>query len=674
MACLTWQVPGQAPNIVDAQNAEMILRRAFSDSGNIFVGHNVAYDMGVVCAQFPHFVPEVFRAYRENRVTDTQIRAQLLDIAQGGRGKYISLEMCAQEWADITLQKDAWRTSYGDFIGVPLGQWPAHALKVQARARAELAALEAIPNWAASKELAKRAQALRDMIASAPEQCVRYPLEDARATLAVYQAQEHHATLLHDQYRQTNAAWALHLMSVWGLRTDGARVAHLRSEIEAALEERKQRLIEAGLMRPNGTKDIKAAKARMVSILRGEGKKIPRDHRTDSHFKSKRKDRQDCPLGDACDEHIALDADACEASDDPLLIDYAAAGQDKKVLGNDVKAFELGAVYPVHTRYGLTRSGRTASSKPAIQNLCNREGIREAFVPREGWLFAEADYPQLELYTLAQCCISWLGQSQLAETLKAGLDPHMVVAVQVINSNLSGEKLTYDDAKRAAKDETHPRYTEVKRARAFAKIANFGFPGGLGLDSAVAYARKSMSLAAFRALGFNREEAGKLKATWFKAYPEMPFYFSRVNALCEASEDGRAFVETLFTRRYRGKATYCAACNSGFQALGSDCAKRAAFLIADAEYAQPTSPLYGCRSVAFIHDEFIVEVPDDLDRADAAARELARLMVVGANEYLPDVPMSLSKMEPLLMRRWSKKAVSTFNPEGKLIPWTPKAA
>ena len=149
----------------------------------------------------------------------------------------------------------------------------------------------------------------------------------------------------------------------------------------------------------------------------------------------------------------------------------------------------------------------------------------------------------------------------------------------------------------------------------------------------------------------------------------MPAYFARINSLGGEDADGRwrATVETLFTRRIRGGASYCAACNNGFQALGADCAKNAGFLVAYAEYADETSPLYGSRTVAFIHDELIVET-DDNEKAHDAAHELARLMVVGANEFLPDVPIPLAKMEPLLMRRWSKKAEPVIV-DGRLVPW-----
>lgn len=144
-------------------------------------------------------------------------------------------------------------------------------------------------------------------------------------------------------------------------------------------------------------------------------------------------------------------------------------------------------------------------------------------------------------------------------------------------------------------------------------------------------------------------------------------YFARVNSQIDP-EAGLATVQTLFTNRIRGGATYCAACNNGFQALGSDCAKEAGWRIACAQYVDTTSPLYNTRTIAFVHDEFILEVPDGPSAHDAAY-ELARLMREGANTYLPDVPIPARKMKPLLMRQWSKKARPTFDEEGRLVPW-----
>lgn len=80
------------------------------------------------------------------------------------------------------------------------------------------------------------------------------------------------------------------------------------------------------------------------------------------------------------------------------------------------------------------------------------------------------------------------------------------------------------------------------------------------------------------------------------------------------------------------------------------------------------SILLGCRIVNFIHDEFILEVPDD-----ALAHDRAMALGDGMNthirHYLRRVPATA---EPLLMRVWSKDAKPIKGPDGRLIPWEPK--
>ena len=109
-------------------------------------------------------------------------------------------------------------------------------------------------------------------------------------------------------------------------------------------------------------------------------------------------------------------------------------------------------------------------------------------------------------------------------------------------------------------------------------------------------------------------------------------------------------------------------CNSETSPLrrnGADATGHAGFLLATGCYVDESSPLFGCRIVNYIHDEFMLEVPDD-HRAEPAAKELARVMTIGANQFLPDVPATAT---PLLARRWSKDAEPTYNEDGALIPW-----
>lgn len=706
LVCVTWQEPGQSAQIEHHSTIEPRFKAWLEDPDVLFVGHNIAYDFAVLCARFPHFQPLIFKAYREDRVTDTQLRMQLLDIAAGTyRGRVdakghrhahmYGLVDLAKRCAGMELLKDAWRTSYEWFLDTPLAEWPARALVVQAWARDRLVKLgEEI--LAATKDklkdlvkdLLKEREGLEGMVNSDPNRCTEYALDDARATLAVYLAQEAHAKrFLKDQFRQARAAFGLHLSSAWGICVDSEGARSLRELIEIEKAELDDELLLAGLIRENGTQDMKACKALMISVCREQGipivrtkthpgardKKMTWEQRQAKGLKPLCKKLDGTPLNDGddeCEEHVCLDGEACERTDDDLVIAIGNWKTVKKQLTNDIPALEDGQVYPLHTRYGLAGTGRTTSSRPNIQNQSNRPGFREAFVPRPGYVFVQNDYPTLELYTLAQCCISWFGKSKLADALRLG-DPHLWVASIILNRPIEWCV-------------ANKKLPEVQQARKLAKPANFGLPGGMGDPKFVTSTRKAVmkqenGREEWASLGLDagayvsergRQQyprAAQLREYWLAAFPEMEAHFGRIRNLTD-TDDGLATVETLFTGRWRGKATYCATANNGFQALGSDCAKNAVWRVAEAQYTNRQSPLWNTRTVAFVHDELILECKDD-GRAHDVAFELARVMADAANEFLPDIPIPFEKMEPTVMKRWSKKAKQVFDDNMRLIAW-----
>jgi len=704
-ACWTWARPGLPAKIAHAADAEPTLRAWLQDSTVRLVGQNVAFDVAVACERYPSLRPLFFKAYEEDRITDTMIRQWLLDTAAGiyrGRvgekGRWIehkyALEDLAKRCAGMVLTKDGWRMSYGEFLDTPLSKWEQRAREVQEAAKLKVADLNGkiafyadLKDDAAVKVLTKERDGLLEMIAGDPSRCTEYPLDDARATLAVWEAQEKHAAYLADQYRQARAYFALYLSSAWGLRTDPEGVEILRRETQAAYDELETNLIEIGLVRSDKkrTRDTKAAKARMIRVCKEEGLTL---RRTDGHDvedveknKCKDADGNKLPPGDArCVEHVCLDSDACGASGDDVLEDYSELSTLKKVLTNDVEMLKKGVLYPVHTRYGFAETGRTTSSRPNIQNLRRRAGIREAFVPREGCVFFSCDYPQLELYTWAQCCVSWFGKSKLAEALNNGLEPHLMMAATMIGVPYEDATAAYERYESGAGSDADE---EIADMRQLAKPANFGFPGGMGAPKFYRTLLKQLGQsnpALLAKLKAKRDEKGEpfltikriewLREMWEKTWPEARLHFERVKSLGPPyPERYSATVETLFTKRFRGGATYCAACNNGFQALGSDCAKEAAWRICRAQYVEPESPLYNTRTVAMVHDEFVGECREEV--LHEAGYELARVMREGANLYLPDVPIPESKMKPSGMRRWSKKAKPVFDMNGRLIPWTP---
>jgi MoxR-like ATPase len=134
----------------------------------------------------------------------------------------------------------------------------------------------------------------------------------------------------------------------------------LESGARQELDELGALLREHGLVKPDGVRDTKAAKARMLASC-AEARIEPRQTKS----------------GDVC-----LDSDACNSVVDPLLEAYAQFSSYKKVLSNDVEALKGGVLHPIHTHFDLAETGRTTSSKPNVQNPRRLPGVRECFVPR----------------------------------------------------------------------------------------------------------------------------------------------------------------------------------------------------------------------------------------------------------------------------------------------------
>ncbi len=605
LVCLAVAGPG-AEDLVTWREAED-LAAALLDSHEVLVGHGVAFDFAVLAANYPRLLGKIFDAYGSDRIEDTGIRQKLLDLAGGvlrgflrtdGKVEKISygLDDIVRRHFGITLSKgaDTWRLRYGELLDVPLPSWPTEARE--------------------------------------------YPIKDALAAGAVHQAQHENHLFLADQHRQARSAFWLRLMSCWGIVTDARAVRELASTTRAKAASLARELIAAKLVRPDrvlksgprkgtvieGSRDTKAAAARMLKVWP--------------------KDKGDVPRTPG--REVQLDDATCKASGDPLMAAYADYSSLRKILSTDLPMLEQGVHTPIHSRFEeLLETGRTSSSSPNLQNLPARvTGIRECFVPRPGYLYAFCDYKGLELRTVAQVCMTVLGRSKLAIALNAGRDPHIEMAAIILGCSYAEAETRCD-----ANDK------DAYAARQTGKVANFGFPGGLGATSLVEYAASAHKVT------LTVEQAQNLKQLWLGAWPEFVDYFRWIGQLTDASFPQ---VEQLFSRRFRGGVSFTEAANGFFQGLGADASKAAGWLIARACYVEPDSVLFGSRPIVYVHDEFGLEVPEAT--GPECADELARLMVEGARPWLPDVP---PQTKPVLMRCWSKDAKSIRDERGRLQVW-----
>lgn len=616
LVCLSW-AEGDRAELVSAQHAPAFIRPLLQSPHVHLVGHNVAFDFGVLCARDPGLIPLVFAAYAAGRIHDTSIREKLIKLAVGelstdfsGTGKQTSFSMaaCFQRRFNVDLSadkgEDAWRMRYKELDGVPLEEWPPEAAS--------------------------------------------YAIEDARRTLQLFQAQanDDSPVVLRDppcvinEAEQVAAAWGLHLAGVWGIRTDPQAVVRLGRELDEQSAAFTARLKTHGILRADGTKDMKLIRQRVEESL---GEDAPRTEKG----------------------AISTDRECLMRTGHEGLMALAEVGAVEKLRTTYVPVLLQGTELPINPSWNpLVESGRTSCRAPNLQNLPRKGGVRECFVPRDGYLFASADYSTLELCALAQVCLDTIGWSNMAEAIRAGQDLHVQMAATLLG-------ITYDEAyaRHKKKDPI------VKEMRQLSKAANFGLPGGLGVQTFLAYAWATYQVK-LADDPVEAEARGKqIKAQWLETWPEMRQYFANVSDKL-AMRDSFDLTQ-IRSGRVRGGVGYTDGCNSYFQGLAADGAKAALFLIQQECYTgfselwkgPEISPLYNSRMVAFIHDEFILEVPARIDLARAATNRLVDVMVQGMALYIPDVPI---KAEPTLMDRWYKEAEAVYDAEGDLEVWHPK--
>lgn len=637
----TWRFqPGlQAPKLVcvsragddyeallDADDGLTEIKALCDDPDTLLVGHNVAYDAIVAMNEDPAtLVPSVFGAYRDGRVSCTMVREKLIRLAHGEMEFHATrnglqptefkLSSLVKRYvgADISATKkgpDAWRTRYAELDGTPIHQWPQAALD--------------------------------------------YAIDDARLTLEVWRRQQQHpdapagpvidpATgMVINELDQVRGHLALMLMTTWGLRTDPAPVAALKESLTEEVTAAYSQLEEMGLVswvKKDGRYKKNTAPIR-EQVIEAFGGEPPRADK-----------------GGVKTDKETLEA--CDPDKYPGLALLAEVTGSAKLLDAFIPVLESGTLHPTNPQYDILKeTGRTSSygrdgAGFNIQQMPRKGGVRECFIPRDGWLYVSIDYDTLELRALAQTCLDLFGWSRMAEALQAGIDPHLDFAADILGIN-------YVTACAWRAGNAGPDKKKlIAETRQMAKAANFGYPGGLGAGSFASYAWKSYGVR------ISEEKAQELKRTWLGKWPEMQLYFKHVNAMlggkdvCPVRLDRSGLI--------RGEAAYCAACNMFFQGLAAVGAKRALWLVADACYAQPDSPAYGARPVAFIHDEILAEVPRQI--ASGAAKEISRLMIQGMSEYIPDIPITC---EPALMDRWYKDAEPVWDEEGNLLLWSPK--
>ena len=189
---------------------------------------------------------------------------------------------------------------------------------------------------------------------------------------------------------------------------------------------------------------------------------------------------------------------------------------------NKLKATYIDGIIPlinqktkrIHAKFNqtVTSTGRISCTEPNLQNIPIRTQIgrelRKIFVAKEGYVFVDADYSQIELRVLA----SMSQDETMVKAFNEGKDIHAITASQVFNVPL--EEVT-------------------KQMRSEAKAVNFGIVYGIS-DFGLATNIKT-----------SRKKAKNYIEKYFETYPKIKKYLDNAVETCKE----KGYAETMWKRK-----------------------------------------------------------------------------------------------------------------------------
>lgn len=272
------------------------------------------------------------------------------------------------------------------------------------------------------------------------------------------------------------------------------------------------------------------------------------------------------------------------APDYPIVADILEYRQLTKLKSTyaDGLAVFIGSDGRIHTSFNqtITATGRLSSTEPNLQNIPMRielgRLIRKAFLPKEGYLFVDADYSQIELRVLAHLS----GDEMLIDAYRQAQDIHRITASQVFH-------IPFDEV------------TDLQRRNA--KAVNFG----------IVYGISSFGLS--QDLSISRKEAADYIERYFETYPKIKTYLDRL--VTQAKENG--YVTTMFGRRRPVPELASSnfmqrsfgeriAMNSPIQGTAADIIKIAMIRVHDRLLEEGLKS----RLILTVHDELLVETAE----------------------------------------------------------------
>lgn len=701
------------------EGLESHLRALLIDDQMRIVTHNGGFDYACIMNSYPALIPAVFDAIESGRCTDTLWREKLLNLSTSGRLEKMTMPDGSRQQilyglSDLEMgyfgrdrsedkedTEESWRANYSVLDGWLASEYPDDALKYALEdAEGTLLVYEAQEErkqeWSMAQTTTEEFQ-LASSFALYLMSCWGMMTDPVAVEAMSVEVQKRLDKVVGDLVKvgflrapvpsQPYLSQQKRALKILGLDTAPADWSPYREQLVAE----KIKFTEA----KDPSKDNKAIQAYVAALFKRLGK-IPAM----------------TAGGEKRDPQIQLDAEVQEmlATHDPVMEKFQAREALAKLVGQQLPLLRGNAI--VYPRYdALKETGRTSSYGnkkgttglyPAvhIQGVPNEiDGIdpRQCYVPRPRRAFFDNDYTALELACTGQITFDLFGESVHLTRYNEGVDLHGYLGSQLaVMSSTEGLAREFAEGCRTEGILSDPiavyeAFMECKKHadenvrkfwkfwRTLAKPIGLGYPGGLGPDTMTGIASKPPY-----SITITSEQAHEFREMWREVYPEMPKFFEWVNAQTDEYNDGEVNPETGRVEKLyyyitqlgmvRRGASFCAAANGKcMQSPGAEGAKMAMIRLARACY-DPTqkSILFGCRPIAFVHDQVIGETTEDQSLWHDQCMEVRRIMCESMQLVLPDIKMRSD--EAHLTSVWSKKSVPTFDANGRLIPWTPSRA
>ena len=290
------------------------------------------------------------------------------------------------------------------------------------------------------------------------------------------------------------------------------------------------------------------------------------------------------------------------------VLDYRQVSKLKSTYADGLSAF-ISDDERIHGRFNqtITATGRISSTDPNLQNIPMRtelgRSIRKVFIPKDGFVFVDADYSQIELRVLAHMS----GDENLIAAFNADEDIHAMTASQVFGVPIS-------------------QVDSLMRRNA--KAVNFG----------IVYGISAFGLS--EDLNISKKEAAEYIDSYFATYPDVKRFidesvenakktgmtktmFGRIRQIPELSSSN--FMQRSFGERV--------AMNSPIQGTAADIIKIAMIRVYERLKEE------GCESelILQIHDELLIETKES---EEELVKKILVEEMMGATSL--KVPLSVS--------------------------------